>query len=198
MVAVPQERLFNDSKHRKLTEKWCAAMFGLGYEKHVGPCRAAVNEAIDTDVDFFIEAGGRGYPFQLVEVMEPERERGAEFKAMAKGELRSIPYRPERGREEGPGWIAEKIRQKKAKYGLGAVGLNLLVYANFTARQLQHRDVLIAARPYLTSFASVWVLSGLWLGSLHVASDLGRIDGWGEIFTIEQANNRFDDNRRRK
>jgi hypothetical protein len=35
------------------------------------------------------------------------------------------------------------------------------------------------------------------LCSLHVASSFGAIPGWGEIQTIDEANDRFDSNRRR-
>src|SRR5688572_4326017 len=81
MAAVPQDRLFNDAKYRKLTEKWCAGMLGLGYEKYVSPCRVAVNETKERmDVDLSLEIDRQEYPFQLVEAMEPGRKRGAEFK----------------------------------------------------------------------------------------------------------------------
>jgi hypothetical protein len=75
--------------------------------------------------------------------------------------------------------------------------LSLLVYGNFSAHDLQHAEVKEAARPYLDRFASLWVVSNLWLGSLYVGNDLGRIDGWGIIFTPEEAMERFDNNRKR-
>jgi hypothetical protein len=184
MRGVPQERLFNDSRYQKPKGKWCAAMLGLGYEKHVAPCLVAVNNTSQRgDVDLFLSTGGHEYGFQLVEAMEPERRRGAEYKGFANGSLRHIPYRPERGRIEGPAWVAEMVKQKVEKSYAGAKALNLLVYLNFSAHQIQHADVVDATRPFLDSFASVWVVSSLWLGSLHVENDLGRIEGWGQIFT---------------
>src|SRR2546427_458924 len=85
MGGVPNERLFNSSKYEKSREKWCAAMLGFGYEKCVRACRVAVNESEQRkDVDLVLETEGREYPFQLVEVMEPDRPRGAEYKALAK------------------------------------------------------------------------------------------------------------------
>jgi hypothetical protein len=193
MRGVPQERLFNDSRYQKVKETWCAAMLGLGYQKHVASCLVAVNDSPQRgDVDLFLSTGGRDFGFQLVEVMEPERRRGAEYKGFANGSLRSIPYQPERGRIEGPVWIAEKIKQKVEKNYAGAKALNLLVYLNFSALQIQHADVIDASRPFLDRFASIWVVSNLWLGSLYVGNDLGRIDGWGQIFTPEEAMERFD------
>src|SRR4051812_24144552 len=82
MASVANEHLFNSSKYEKSREKWCAAMLGLGYEKCAAPCRVAVNDSDQRkDVDLLLETEGREYPFQLVEVMQPDRQRGAEYKA---------------------------------------------------------------------------------------------------------------------
>ena len=78
------------------------------------------------------------------------------------------------------------VGQKVAKNYADSVELNLLVYTNFTAHQLQHAEVLEAVRPFFPTFASIWVVTSLWLGSLHVANNLGRIEGWGIIFTPEE------------
>jgi len=187
MAAIPNERLFNSSEYEKSREKWCAAMLGLGYEKAIRRCRVAANESEQRkDVDLYLEAAGREYPFQLVEVMEPGRKRGAEYKGQASRGLRGFGSDPGDARTNGPRWIADRIAQKIGKRYAGASDLNLLVYANFTAHQLQHAEVLSAARPHLSAFASVWVVTSLWLGSLSVRNDLGRIDGWCIIFTPEQ------------
>ncbi len=187
MAAVANHELFNSSTHEKSREKWCAGMLGLGYEKCVAPCRVAVNNSRERlDADLFLEAAGREFPFQLVESMEPRRRRGAEYKALAAGDLKGLAYEPDRGRIEGPQWIAAAIAQKVAKNYAGSKGLNLLVYANFAGHQLGHAQVVEAARPYFPTFASIWIVTSLWLGSLHVANDLGRIEGWGIIFTPEE------------
>ena len=77
--------------------------------------------------------------------MQPDRQRGAEYKALAKGEARGFRYEPERGRIDGPQWIANGIEKKIGKNYAGAGDLNLLVYANFSAHQLQHAEVLARA-----------------------------------------------------
>src|SRR5687767_6564006 len=92
MHDVPQERLFNESRYQKIKEKWCAAMLGLGYEKHIAPCLVAVNDTPQRgDVDLLLKIGEREYGFQLVMAMEPERRPGAEYKGFANGTLRGIP-----------------------------------------------------------------------------------------------------------
>ncbi|HEV2545909.1 MAG TPA: hypothetical protein VGU20_01090 [Stellaceae bacterium] len=191
MSAVEQERLFNDARHQKSREKWCAGMFGLGYERYLHPCRVAINATkFRTDADFFLEARGARFPFQIVEVMEPGRRRGAEFKGFANGTVTSIPYEPERGHFDGPQWIARLIKQKVAKSYANATSIHLLVYANFPARALQHAAVVAASARYRDSFASAWVLTNLHLGALWAGDDLGRLEGWAELQTIEQYNER--------
>jgi hypothetical protein len=55
MATVTQERLFNSPRLKKTPEKWCAAMFALGYEKHLAPCRIAINATQHRlDADFFL------------------------------------------------------------------------------------------------------------------------------------------------
>ncbi len=136
--------------------------------------------------DIWLKTAGRQFAFQVVEVMEPERRRGAEYKALAGGLARGFGYDTERGRIDGPQWIANAVAQKAAKKYADAEQLNLLVYANFSAHQLQHVDVVNTARTYFPAFASIWVVTNLWLGSLNVSNQLGRIGGWGIIFTPEQ------------
>lgn len=158
----------------------------LGVRKCVAPCRVAVNKSRERgDADFFLETNLKNYPFQLIEVQEPGRRRGAEYKALAAGKLKGFKYEPERGRTEGPHWIANAVAKKRGKKYAGSMDLNLLVYGNFSAHQLQHSDVVEAARIHVSAFASVWVVTSLWLGSIYVANGLGRIDGWCLIFTPE-------------
>ena len=74
---IEQVKLFNDSQYQKLREKWCAAKFGVGYEKFLRPCLVAVNDTTERlDADFFVRTDGKEFPFQLAEVQEPERRRG--------------------------------------------------------------------------------------------------------------------------
>jgi hypothetical protein len=187
MAGIPNDRLFNDSQYAKVREQWCAGMLGIGYEKHVATCRVGVNESSERlDADLFLEAVGKEFPFQLVEVMEPDRKRGAEYKGQVAGTLRGFGFDPEAGRLEGPRWIAARIAEKTNKRYARSSDLNLLVYANFPAHQLAHDAVIEATRPHFGYFASLWVITNLWLGSLQVANELGRIDGWGTIFTAQQ------------
>jgi hypothetical protein len=186
MLEIAQVDLFNDSQYQKLTEQWCAGMFGLGYEKFIRPCLVAINIGNDRlDADFFLRTDNQDFAFQVVEVQDPSRRRGAEYRLLAEGKALTFPYEPEKGHIEGPTWIVNAIEKKVRKNYAGATDLNLLVYANFTARKLDH-DVLVAAtEPYAKSFASIWVVTNLHLSYLWGTDELGRIDGWGIIIRPE-------------
>lgn len=174
-----------DPRFKILREKWCAGVFGVGYEKFVAPCHVAINDrTARMDADFFLQVNGGTYPFQTVEAMAPERRRGDEYKQFATGNRRTIPYEPERGHDEGPGWIAVAIESKRRKSYAGAAGLNVLVYANFSAYALGYADLVEMCDVSVRSFASVWVLTHTHIGSLHVANGLGEIPGWGEVFDL--------------
>ena len=98
LESTPFVKLFNDSNYQKLTERWCAAMFGLGYSKFVAPCKVAVNESrYREDVDFYLRAAKHDWEFQLCEVQEPGRRRGLEYKQFADGTVRTTAYDAERG-----------------------------------------------------------------------------------------------------
>ena len=178
MFPIDAERLFNDPKYKILGEKWCAAKFGVGYSEFFSPCEIAINSEQDSHMDFFVRTSGHEYAFQLVEALEPGRLRGNEYKQFAAGTITSLPYEPERGHVEGAQWIAEQIGKKAAMKYSGSDRLNILVYANFSARELKFRNVVEAVAKYQKSFASIWVVDEVSLASIFVANDLGYIEGW--------------------
>ena len=118
LALIPSVDLFNDPTYQKLKERWCAAMFGLGYSKVIAPCQVAVNEGrYRADVDLYLRAAGRDWEFQLAEVQEPGRRRGLEFKQFADGAVRSIAYDADRGKREGPNWLTVTCSRKTRPRG---------------------------------------------------------------------------------
>lgn len=155
-------RFILDARYRPLQEKWCGAMFGVGYGRYVRSCRIALNESRDRmDADFFLQAGEVVFPFQTTERVRAGRRRDAEYReleaveeAIAREPGRAdellprllTPFRPGLGTEKGPEWIKAAITKKVEKKYAGSGGLNLLVYANFEARRLS-TDALRAYPP---------------------------------------------------
>ena len=179
---IEQVELFNRSGYQLLLEKWCAGMFGLGYAQHVRKCLVAVNDTNNRiDADFFLCTDGQLYPFQTVEVLEPGRRRGEEYKEFAGGRISSVPYEPERGYIEGPEWINRAIKKKISKRYANSRSLNLLLYANFSARQLAYDRITQLNIDLSAAFHSVWVITETHLCSIRGNDDLGAVNGWGEI-----------------
>jgi hypothetical protein len=175
---------------RPSREKFIAALFGLGYEQHVGPCRlAALSDAPESpDAEFFdLNGHGGQHAFQTVEVLDPGRRRGDEYHdieaAHAEGKQMVIhDDGPERGNAHGLDWITVEVAKKARKYG-ASEGLHLVVYVNFRV-YLQHADLVARTAPYTARFASIWavVFSAEWrVATLHPSPHLGVIAGLGSI-----------------
>ena len=116
--------------------------------------------------------------------MRAGRKRGKEKKDLANGKIRFVPYEPGRG-IDGPKWIAEMIAKKVEKRYDASTELNLLVYANFDAPQLNYEQVRAEAEPFRTSFHSIWVILHTHICSLYSSDELGSVLGWGEIRGVE-------------
>lgn len=186
MEGIPSVELFNDPKHQKLKERWCTGMFGVGYSKLVRPCAVAVNESrYREDVDFHIRVGDKEWEFQLAEVQRPGRQRGLEFRRFADGTVRSIALDPGLGAREGPAWLASAVERKRTKRYASSDKLSLVLYANFPARDLEYADVAGALLKYKGDFASLWIITSLYMGSAFTFEEIGSVPGWGPVRGIE-------------
>ena len=89
MDAIPDEALFNRSKHQKLLEHWCAAMFGVGYSKRLHPYQIALNkQRYREDADFFVRAlghGARAAPRTGVQTVPPGHSRDSDTAQFRRG-----------------------------------------------------------------------------------------------------------------
>ena len=186
MDEVASEKLFNKPEPQKLFEQWCAGKFGVGFQKYTNrKCTVGVNNT-DTrlDADFFLRIDGKELAFQVVEVQVPSRKRGDEYKRFANGSISIIHYNPDKGRQDGPSWIKAGIEKKVKKHYAQSEDLNLLVYANFMARELEYASLKQALAQYKDSFASVWIITSTHICSIHTNEVLGEIAGWYEFSPV--------------
>lgn len=173
-------------QHKGLKEMWCAVRFGLGYEKFVGPCFINVDLEENCDADFVVKTDAGEFPFQTRIADVPERRMGDDYKPKPDGTLSMQPYEPERGRIEGPGWIAAAVKEKMQKRYSTAKDLNLLIYANFSAHDLDYKAVCNAVRGYKDEFASIWVITNHQICSLTASVGLGEIREFSIIYSPEE------------
>jgi hypothetical protein len=187
MDAMDQSELFTaaGSRYQKMRERWCTGVFGIGYGRHIRPCRVAVNDTRSReDADFFLEVGDQRFPFQSAECQDPGRRRGDEYRRFATGAPTSMRYEPEKGRTEGPSWIATTIANKIARNYSRVSDLRLLVYANFNAHQLELNDIRIRTRPHEGRFASVWIITNMHLCAVESDAALGGLPEWKAVFDL--------------
>jgi hypothetical protein len=186
MELIPHEQLFNRPQYQKLTERWCAGMFGVGYSRYVSPCEVAVNEtSFREDVDIYLRSATQVWEFQLAEVQLPSRRRGLEYKQLTSGAASTTEYTPERGRIEGPQWLANGVRKKMKKNYSKSAQMNLLLYANFAVQGLEHSTLVQELSCFSKDFASLWIVTSLNLCSIFSPPVLGQVNGWGTVRSIE-------------
>lgn len=182
MAEIPNAELFNKPSYQKLRERWCAAMFGLGYAKAVDACEVGVNEtSYRLDVDMYLRVAGRSWGFQITEVQAPGRSRGRDYRLGIEDTGWMRGKDSDIGREHGPGWLAEAVERKRLKSYSSSQLLHLLLYANFSAIGIQCSDLLAALLRFQGAFASIWVLTSLHVCSVFTPPDLGHISSWSSV-----------------
>ena len=173
---VSSSEFFNNPKHQRAREQWCAAHFAVGYEKHLAPCAVLIEEVDpQNDTDFELEVEGGQHRFQVTEVQEPGRRRGDEYKVSRAP--KTIQEDWLLGTKHGSQWIHAAIQRKLERYGF--VGdLNLLVYVNFPAYEVNFGEVREVAHVVAEPFASVWLLTGNALACIKSNRGLANVEPW--------------------
>jgi len=179
--AVTDEAFFNDPAHQWLRDLWTAAHYGRAYSKFIDECSLEFDWDRTHEWDFKLHVTDSVYPFQTTETLEPGRRRGYEYRQIARKERPATVLESwEPGTENGPEWIAAAITRKKKKNYSGVEGLNLLVYANFPAYELEFERVVRACAEEAEIFSSVWVITGNLLGQVSALNhEIGQNQtGW--------------------
>jgi hypothetical protein len=153
--SIPNGSFFNNSKYKPFREAWCAGYFALGL-KQLYPS-IEVKLVPDRFPDFYIRINGNEYEFEQTTTDKPERKISEEYRDKENNPYLTTPYQPARGREEGPAWIANKVRGKFEKRYSNHP--HLLVYANFEADSLNPIVIADSCSQWSDAFGSIW---GLW------------------------------------
>ena len=172
---LPPGDFIRKPQHQALKDTWCAAHFGIGYERHVAPCTIWVNDEQNSDTDYILHIASGCFPFQATLADVPDRRMSNDHKPGPDGRFAMQPYEPDRGEIEGPDWIARAVKNKIAAHYSAAKTLNLLVYANFSAARLNYLTVKERLNQYLGKFASIWVVTNHQICSIASFPALGEI-----------------------
>lgn len=174
------EEFFRKPGMSRVREMWCAAHFARSFDQHVARCLVQIDE-VDSqdDVDFELVVGATSLPFQVAEVMEPDRRRSAEYKNFQPGVMRQEDW--SRGTANGPEWIRRAIESKLNKNYARETSLNLLLYINYPAYHQNYFDIRQACSAVLNDFASTWLLAGDAFASLRPIAGMPSFEGWKKI-----------------
>jgi hypothetical protein len=151
---VPNDRFFNDPTLKPLQEAWAAGHFALGLQHFYD----SIEIRLDSDrfPDFHLCIDGKTYEFEFTVAEKPERMIGKEYKERKANPLHLKTYQPERGRQEGPSWIANAVRKKHERHYSNCP--HLLVYVMFEASSLNQNIITKLCYQWFNSFSSIWVL----------------------------------------
>ena len=168
---------FFSPKYQKERELYCAGHFALAYGQALAPCEVLLQEPDPQNhVDFFLATSTGNHPFQLTERQEPGRRRGDEYRT---GRAKPVDESSlALAANEGPAWIAEAVKRKRDAYAGELAGLNLLVYVNFPAYELEYSVAVAALTTRCNDFGSIWLLTGDALSCIKSSAALGELPGW--------------------
>jgi hypothetical protein len=99
---------------------------------------------------------------------------GKEYRERKDNPLQLKPYQPERGRQEGPSWIANAVRNKHEKHYSSRP--HLLVYAIFEANSLDQNIITKLCYQWFNSFSSIWILWGYKFVLIHQYDTFNEVD----------------------
>jgi hypothetical protein len=183
---LPPGHFIRKPQYQQLKESWCAAHFGLGYQRHVAPCAVWVNSAQASDTDFVLQVNDNEFAFQTTLADVPERRMGDDHKPGADGRFPSRPYEPSRGSVEGPAWIADAVRKKVESNYAGSENLNVLVYANFPSDGLDYAATCARVDEVASPFASIWIVTNHQICSVKSFSGLGAVGELRMIYDTDE------------
>jgi hypothetical protein len=169
-----------------LKDTWCAAHFGIGYERHVYPCELWVNPEQNSDTDFVLKTEHGEFPFQTTLADVPERRMTDDYKPGPDGEFPVRNYEPGRGTLEGIDWISDAVQKKVAVNYSTAHELNLLIYANFPTNGLDYQSLCMKLHKYSGQFASIWVVTNHQICSVMSFLTLGEISEFRLIYDSQE------------
>ncbi len=178
--SLTAREFFSKPGMSRVRELWCAAHFARAYGRFFEPCQVRIAQSDDqSDIDFELGVTGIWHPFQIAEVLNPDRRRSDEYKRgyPKDGWLESW----NEGTVHGPEWIRMAILNKLKKQYSTVRQLNLLLYLNFPAYDKEYTDIRSHCANDAVGFASVWLMTSHTICRITDGPDLLPCPGWQNI-----------------
>lgn len=180
------EQFFRRRGLQRVREMWCASRFAAGVDHHIAPCKVLMDDVDDQrSGDFAIRfEGGRTQTFELAEVQREGRRRGDEYRERGPGsqwlEALMDP-------QEAMRLIHGAIEAKAQKFYSDQARLQLLVYVNLGARDLDPAEVQKYCEPVTAGFAGVWLLTGEQFACIHQTPEQIQSPEWMVLPPVQLA-----------
>lgn len=167
---IPDNKFFVP-RNQPIMEAWCAAKFGLWFEKYIGSCEVKVNS--QSFPDFFLKYNGCEFWFENTEVLEEGRQRTKEYKEKSHDSIVHISQAElEYNEVNAPEWIKNAIKKKANRYRDNARSTNLVIYVNITLfHEIDIKKIKKACMEYEDTFQSIWILTGKYVGALFMSHE---------------------------
>lgn len=168
-VALGTPAFVTGSSSQRLREMWCAAKFGLGYERNVAPCEIDIEELNEQrEYDFHLCTDGERLPFQVAEVLDEGRRRGDEYRDRTSDEVNQLHnQRSWKDRGYAGRRVIEELHSKHKTYRSGARTIHMLLYINIKAASVPWASIANAAESESKNFASVWLVTQELICCIH-------------------------------
>ena len=157
----------NAAAHQRWRESWCAARFGMGYQRLFGYCAIEIEEKDEQRYyDFHLihrddsesEKTERKMPFQLVEVMDGHRRR-QEYRNLTREQRLAAEAARGGTAEHAVERIKATLKGKVAKHYARADRMHFLLYVNVNGGAPRWKDLVEATKPESQAFGSVWLMT---------------------------------------
>jgi hypothetical protein len=175
--------LVTRNSHKRLREKLCAARFALGYERNIGSCRIDIDE-IDRGerYDFHLLTSNGRFPFQIAEVLAPERKRHNEYRQLSLSEIQELNRTQIGGARRAAILVKTAILKKSKTYNCDErLAMHLLLYLNIGATSVTWASLASEVECCANLFASVWVLTHQYTSCLYGGRTWYEKVGWKSI-----------------
>lgn len=177
---ISDVEFFNDPKHKKTQEMWCAAHFARAMSANGEQYAVQISDNDEQQAeDFSLVLADRLLPVQVTEVQADGRKRGAEYKKGVPGPFDDEAY--SMGSKDGAQWVKSAIEKKAGRNYANQEELNLLVYVNFAAWDQQYADYVEICKEAAANFRSVWLISGNSICCIKAPSGEQATQGWQQI-----------------
>lgn len=179
------------NSQKRLREKWCAARFGMAYDRNIGPCQVEIEDVDRGEpYDFHLLALEQRLLFQIAEVLAPGRHRHDEYRQLEMAEIEARNRSDTGDASRAASEVRDAIKRKALRYAADErKSMHLLLYLNLGADTVSWAGLSLAVEEDAKAFASVWALTHELVSCLYGGNTWHGKVGWKPIEAMSSKGN---------